>query len=260
MAAEDDVAALQLGGFALGETLADLNLDQDSLAAVQAQLGITGAAFSRDSIYNDKFEDDPVEEVLDTRTDYEDLVNQEIESERYLTNAQQPARGRAALARGEEDDFDEDDDEEEQAAAAVPMAVDPATAVQVKREPSEDYDEDEPAQPQSNETVQPSASAVTAAAPEDAPMEVGSPSFEAIAAPPPLRQVPVKELFPRFDKGKTLDFTELFSTRPRKRTKKVYHPAQRESFPSQLRVSDVVADQGTLPSFAQSNCRRRTSS
>ncbi|ORY53385.1 hypothetical protein BCR35DRAFT_310520 [Leucosporidium creatinivorum] len=44
-------------------------------------------------------------------------------------------------------------------------------------------------------------------------------SVEPLAPPPMMKQANVKDLFPDFDYGKTLDFTDLFGTRPRKKQK-----------------------------------------
>ncbi len=236
----DSDAIGQLGGLALGEVLSQLDLDRDALSAVQNQLGLGGAAFSRESIYNDKFEED--EQQDDSRTDYETIINKEMESEKYQRQGQASVNKTAGLVRGEEDDFDEDDEDEESVPAggagaeAGSMEVEPAAAaVQVKREASEDYDDDDDddggdglfGDGDDDEPEAEPAPAVGEGA-EPAPTAPPSPAFEPIAAPPPMKQVDVKDLFPRFDKGKTLDFTELFSTRPRKRAKKSETALQRK--------------------------------
>ena len=46
-------------------------------------------------------------------------------------------------------------------------------------------------------------------------------------APPPSRQVDVKELFPSFEPGKTLAFTDLFAMRPRKKRRVVTEGVKR---------------------------------
>jgi len=247
----DSDAIGQLGGLALGEVLSQLDLDRDALSAVQNQLGLGGAAFSRESIYNDQFEEDQHQD--DTRTDYETIINNEMEKEKYQAQGQASINKSAGLARGEEDDFDEDDDEEGDGvggagagagAGADGMVIVPAAsvmAVQAKREASEDYDEDDEEDEgdglfgDGDDDDQDAEGAVPAAEPapaEDGPGAVApSPDYEPIAAPPPMKQADVKDLFPRFNKGKTLDFTELFSTRPRKRPKKADAALQRKPHP-----------------------------
>lgn len=240
----DSDAIGQLGGLALGEVLSQLDLDRDALSAVQSQLGLGGAAFSRESIYNDKFEED--EKANDDRTDYEDIINKEMESEKYQKQGQASVAKSGALVRGEEDDFDDDEDDEEEegrgqvgSGADGGMVVEPAgpQPAQFKREASEDYDEDDDDDEDGGDGLfgdgdddegEVEAVAIEGQAPEDEVPAARSPGYEPIAAPPPMKQTDVKELFPRFNKGKTLDFTELFSTRPRKRVKKVDNPLQRK--------------------------------
>lgn len=240
----DSDAIGQLGGLALGEVLSQLDLDRDALSAVQNQLGLGGAAFSRDSIYNDRFEED--DKVDDSRTDYESIITKEMESEKYQKQGKASVAKSGGLVRGEEDDFDEDDedqDEDEDGAVVgggdeVGMVVDSATQpVQVKREASEDYDEDDDDEDEGgdglfgdgdDDEAEAEPVVLEGEPTEGATAAPPSPAYEPIAAPPPMKQIDVNELFPRFSKGKTLDFTELFSTRPRKRVRKAELPLQRK--------------------------------
>jgi hypothetical protein len=200
--AESDVIG-QLGGFALGEVLTSLSLDRDSIGNVQGRLGVGNAAFSRDSIYNGKFVDD-VDEAYDPVTDLEAQVDREMYSEKYHKAGLKAVAAPAKLMRGEEDDFDEDDEDEDE-------EMEDGT-VKVKREQEEGDD--------------PFGSGE-----EDGEERYREVSAEVIAAPPPMKKVDVKALFPDFDYGKILDFTNLFSTakRPSKRQKKSFQPVQSES-------------------------------
>ncbi|GAA6024205.1 hypothetical protein JCM10207_006780 [Rhodosporidiobolus poonsookiae] len=191
-----DIAST-LSGFALEGVLSDLDLDPAALGAVQSQLGIRRTnAFNRDSIYADRFADDDGaldgEDLDDDREDFEAMIDREMREEKFgkpAGAANGAAKGKALL-RGEEDDFDEDYDEEDALMADS----------RVKREPDEDGDlfggsPSPPAQLQ--------------------PMEV-----ERIAAPP-AKKADVKDLFPTFEYGSKLDFTELFAMRPRKKRRVV---------------------------------------
>ena len=119
----------QLGGFALGEVLSQLDLDNESIGAVKGRLGVGNAAFSRDSIYNGKFVDD-VEETYDPVTDLEAQVDREMYSEKYRKAGLKAVAAPAKLMRGEEDDFDDDEEEDEGEEGAV-----------VKEEPMEQDDD-----------------------------------------------------------------------------------------------------------------------
>ena len=113
--------------------------------------------------------------------------------------------------RGEEDDFDDDEDEDDEMEDGT---------VKVKDEQAEGDDMFGSGQEDDD---------------EERYKEV---TPEVIAAPPPLREVDVKALFPDFDYGKILDFTNLFSTakRPSKRQKKSFPPVQCECWSVSVRV------------------------
>ncbi|GAA5893952.1 hypothetical protein JCM8208_001289 [Rhodotorula glutinis] len=207
----DDIAST-LSGFALGEVLSSLDLDTSALGALQSQLGIKRSnAINRDSIYADKFADDDGglddEDLEDDREDFEAMIDREMREEKYgkagaaAVGGAAKKGGQAAavarLVRGEEDDFDEEYDEEDE---PMPAATAAATPV-VKEEPA-DADDD------LFGATSPAAAA--GAAPARA-LEV-----EDLAAPP-AKQADVRDLFPSFEPGKVLDFTELFGTRPRKK-------------------------------------------
>ncbi|KWU47600.1 Atypical/TAF1 protein kinase [Rhodotorula sp. JG-1b] len=220
-----DIAST-LSGFALGEVFSSLDLDPSALGAVQSQLGIRGnAALNRDSIYADKFADDDdgaallgddAEDLDDEREDFEAMIDREMREERdgkagtaaATATAQPQANGRAAasLMRGEEDDFDEDyDDEDEPMAGSEPK---------VKEEPLDTIGLDGSATPAADQSLtQPFGSTQTQTHPLSLQLEN--------LAPPPSRQVDVKELFPSFEPGKTLAFTDLFAMRPRKKRRVV---------------------------------------
>ncbi|GAA5977901.1 hypothetical protein JCM21900_003126, partial [Sporobolomyces salmonicolor] len=184
-----DIAST-LSGFALGEVLSSLDLDASALSSVQSQLGIRSSAqLNRDSIYADRFADDDGalddEDLDDEREDYEAVIDREMREEGNKANRAAAARPSGALLRGEEDDFDEDYDEDDTVQGGV------------KQEPTDDARD----------------------------LFGGSPSLPSVAvpiqvenlAPPPTRKVDVKELFPGFEYGKTLEFTDLFAMRPRKK-------------------------------------------
>lgn len=226
-----DIAST-LSGFALGEVFSSLDLDPSALGAVQSQLGIRGnAALNRDSIYADKFADDDDGAALlddddddldDEREDFEAMIDREMREERdgkagtaaATAKAQPQANGRAAasLMRGEEDDFDEDyDDEDEPMAGSEPK---------VKEEPLDTVGLDGSATPAADQSLtQPSGSTQTQTQPLSLQLEN--------LAPPPSRQVDVKELFPSFEPGKTLAFTDLFAMRPRKKRRVVTEGVKR---------------------------------
>lgn len=224
-----DIAST-LSGFALGEVFSSLDLDPAALGAVQSQLGIRGnAALNRDSIYADKFADDgddddaalldgDDDDLDDEREDFEAMIDREMREERDgkagAAKAQPQANGRAAasLMRGEEDDFDEDYDEEDE-----PMA---GSEPKVKEEPLDTVGLDGSATPAADHSLtQPSGSTQTQTQPLSLQLEN--------LAPPPSRQVDVKELFPSFEPGKTLAFTDLFAMRPRKKRRVVTEGVKR---------------------------------
>ncbi|BGP00755.1 Atypical/TAF1 protein kinase [Rhodotorula toruloides ATCC 204091] len=193
---DGDIAST-LSGFALNEVLSSLDLDASALGAVQSQLGIKGTnAFSRDSIYADRFADDDGglddEDLEDDREDFEAMIDREMREEKYGKKgaasgaSSAAAGGRGRLLRGEDDDFDEDYDEDEGTADE---------RTRVKDEPMDD-------------TLFGSPSPAPA---QHQPMEVEK------LAPPPAKKIDVKDLFPSFEHGKTLEFTELFAMRPRKK-------------------------------------------
>ncbi|GAA6063459.1 hypothetical protein JCM10212_002542 [Sporobolomyces blumeae] len=227
-----DIAST-LSGFALGEVLSSLDLDASALSSVQSQLGIRSTnKISKDSIYNDRFADDDDggdgldddDDLEDEREDYEAMIDREMREEKHAGSkgsahaVAQAGKGKGkALLRGEEDDFDEDDDDEDAAADGDgDVGMEDATTPRVKREPmdDEDYDRDlfggreGPAGSDAAAPLQPG----------EGQGEVGKGPLqvEGIAAPP-ARKVDVKELFPSFEYGKTLEFTDLFGMRPRKK-------------------------------------------
>ena len=171
----------QLGGYALGEVLSSLELDQETIQNAKRGLGVEAAAFSRDSIYNGKFVDED-EEPYDPVTDLEAQVDREMINEQFTQNHSTAA----TLLRGEEDDFD-DDDEDDHAAPTIKQ--------------------------------------------EEEPAKYRFESVEPIAPLPPIRQVPVKDLFPSFEYNQVLTFTDLFTARPRKKPK-ILHNQIAFSLPS----------------------------
>ncbi|KAI5476818.1 transcription initiation factor TFIID subunit 1 [Pseudohyphozyma bogoriensis] len=211
--ADADSVLNQLGGFALGEVLSSLALDEDTISGGLGQLGISStSAFSRDSIYKGKFVD---EEEGD---DLEDEVDREMEDEMYRgkSAAGAGAGTGAGLVRGEEEDFDDDDEEE---------ADGGATEIKVKEEPKDDDE----------------GLFGDNASPEEERMDV---EVDPSAQEPP-KTVDVKDLFPTFQYGKVLDFTDLFATRPRKKAKTEWEavhvtlPTQ-EEFPKSRSTKDIL--------------------
>lgn len=218
----DDIAST-LSGFALGEVLSSLDLDTSALGALQSQLGIKRSnALNRDSIYADRFADDDDaglddDDLEDDREDFEAMIDREMREEKYgkagaaavggaARQAGQAGAAGGRLVRGEEDDFDEDYDEDgdaDMATAAAPSVV--------KEEPT-DGDE-----------LFGAASPGPSTAAGGQALEV-----ERLAAPP-AKKVEVRDLFPQFEPGKTLEFTELFGSRPRKKRRVITEGVKRRS-------------------------------
>ncbi|GAA5937245.1 histone acetyltransferase [Sporobolomyces koalae] len=207
-----DADIATLSGFALGEVLSSLDLDAAALSSVQAQLGLSGSnKISKDSIYADKFADDDLdddEDLDDDREDYEAMIDREMREERTGKGApsQKGAAGKQLL-RGEEDDFDDFDEEDEQDVTVG----DSQGQTRIKAEPDVDEVEGDD----------------DLFGGSDSPPQIDEPRLahepiqvENLAAPP-LRKVDVKDLFPRFEYGQTLEFTDLFAMRPRKKRKVV---------------------------------------
>ena len=61
---------------------------------------------------------------------------------------------------------------------------------------------------------------------EEEPTPYRFQSLEPIAPLPPIRQVPVKHLFPTFEYNQVLTFTDLFTARPRKKPKIIHNQIQ----------------------------------
>ena len=61
---------------------------------------------------------------------------------------------------------------------------------------------------------------------EEEPTPYRFQSLEPIAPLPPMRQVPVKDLFPTFEYNQVLTFTDLFTARPRKKPKIIHNQIQ----------------------------------
>ncbi|GAA6008913.1 hypothetical protein JCM11491_003833 [Sporobolomyces phaffii] len=200
-----DADIATLSGFALGEVLSSLDLDASALSSVQSQLGLHGTnKISKASIYADKFADDDLDDddLDDDREDYEAMIDREMREEqagaKKKKQQQQKARPGAPparqLLRGEEDDFDEDDDEDE------PMQ-DGQLDARVKAEPADDDD----------------LFGGSDSSPGPKPTQAQDPMQVEDLAAPPAKKVDVKDLFPSFEYGKTLEFTDLFGMRPRKK-------------------------------------------
>lgn len=209
-AMEDEGGAIsQLGDLALGNILTDLGIASDgsnvphlvSGGQGQSKAARASQLFERDQIYNDRFEDDE-----DADVDFGDLPGAaEDDDARAAAEEDKAARDRyyrmglASLekskskgaVRGEDDDFDEDSSDKD----AAGKVDDDRPLVQVKEEPT-------------NETARSTPSS---------PLVSTPPPSQASAALPQAQPLDVKELWPGFQPGKVLDFTELFTTRPPKR-------------------------------------------
>jgi transcription initiation factor TFIID subunit 1 len=233
-----DADIATLSGFALGEVLSSLDLDESALSSVQSQLGLRGTnKISKDSIYADKFADDDLSDEDDEREDYEAMIDREMREERSGAAKKQQKDGAGPskqLLRGEEDDFDEDYDEDET------MQDGSKLQTQVKAEPADDDDlfgGSDSSSPPPQQTQQ------------EEPMQV-----ENLAAPPP-KKVDVKDLFPSFEYGKTLEFTDLFAMRPRKKRRMAKEGVKRKFLPPELfllhHLTFVVSLVVALPSTAE---------
>lgn len=253
----------QLGGFALGEVFKDLGIDTgDGINTVRGQLGLgkSSNAFSRDTIYGGKFvdaaDDDDDDGSDQDKDDLEAEVDREMYDEKWQTKASsraQPARGggqQQTLMRGEEDDFDDDDDNEDAGGAGQARVGQHAsqpgdTATVIKQEPGDDnmfgdvpFDQNSMAN-----------------------ANLDRMSIDPVPPPQPRRPVDVKELFPSFDYGKTLDFTELFSTtyRPRKRQKTAAEGSKGKQSGPQVETSMTNAVSISVPiPFAREIPRSRS--
>lgn len=188
----DDVIG-QLGGFALGEVLSSLDLGLDVINNAKRGLGVsTTSAFSRDSIYAGKFvddadDDDDDENGYDPATDLEAQVDREMYSEKYSRTGN--ANGKATAGGGTK------------------------SLLRGEEEDFDDDDDEEEDQPMSLKQ-------------EDEEERYRGESADPIPLPP-MRQINVKELFPKFEYGQVLDFTDLFSARPRKKPRIDYEPVKR---------------------------------
>jgi transcription initiation factor TFIID subunit 1 len=262
----------QLGGFALGEVFKDLGIDTgDGINTVRGQLGLgkSSNALSRDAIYGGKFvdagedDDDDDDDDDEDKDDLEAQVDREMYDEKWQSTATSSRTTQLAtgggqpqkLMRGEVDDFDDDDDEEEEdqgngpnesrsanidtAGQQIPSQLGASSTMTIKQEPTDDnyYG--------NNVTFDQSTL-------DEA--NADRMSVDPVPAPQPRRPVDVKELFPSFDYGKTLDFTELFSTsyRPRKRQKTATDGSKGEhERRASWRLADRIAPQ------SQSHCLKR---
>ncbi|EGF98411.1 uncharacterized protein MELLADRAFT_118533 [Melampsora larici-populina 98AG31] len=212
MPRDEDDAILSLEGFALEGLLTDLH--PEAFSGLRGQLGLSHAniGYGREDLYNGKFADDdpdiPSNQADENSRiarsslfgsgsgrDWEDEVDKEFQEDKDRL----VYGGRAPInkVRGEIDDYDDDDDEEEEESLA-------ADSPQMYRK--------DPSNRQGLPNIH-SSSTATSSSP--------GPTTISPMLPKPLRpeQVDLETLFPSFIPHTVLEFTELFSTLPRKRQK-----------------------------------------
>ncbi|KAE8270822.1 hypothetical protein A4X09_0g1526 [Tilletia walkeri] len=193
-------AVSELQSLALGNVLVELGIDDGSNTTGLRQVGLAsnrndGASLDRDQIYNDKYADDDEGGARYGRADgndYEREVDEELEQDaaagrgagldRYFRKGLESLQSSRAQVRGEVgyDDDDDDDDEEETPSRA------------------------------------PVGSARSAAG---VPATATSSQKEKVQAQPEPIVKNVQTLWPKFEKGAVLNFTDLFFEPPLKRRK-----------------------------------------
>lgn len=271
MSSEEELAIQQLGGFALGNLFGEIGLDEDAFNGVQSQLGIRRSTLDARQIYNDRFADDDLNGELaedeDERDDLEAQVDREMYDEKWIGRGQKSLGRQDGIAsgrvRGEDDDFDEDYDEEDEdqdqemkdAQAGV------GEGTRVKFEEDQDY---------SNQLYQNQLQASTA---QSHPQYLAPNAFmlhpqsrlgqshtethgqeqelvqvteQEVARP---KVVDVKTIYPGFQKGRVLNFTELFKGKSRKRKRKDERPAQGQSRTSIKPALDLACDGNSAVRF-----------
>ena len=196
---EQDDAVTQLGGLALGQVLQDLGVvgaDSDlSRIGLGSKKTATTPALHREEIYRNDFDDDADDDIKlgpVGQDDEDDTIMEDVTNLRKTPVNREPGRGKF-LVRGEEEDFADEDEEDHQEGDArkgmVQLATVPTT------------------QPPLNKTDE-------LVAPKSA-----LPYQQQQAEPPMSPTTEARMLFPDFQPGKLLDFTELFGTRSLKRRK-----------------------------------------
>lgn len=201
----DDSAIAELGGFALSEVLSSLDPSLSEFTSSLSSFGLSSASaagFSRDAIYNAKFMDDDDDQDGD---DLEDQVDKEMYDEKFSKSSGPGGSKKAGLVRGEEDDFDDDDDDEEGEEEKPIIPLDSAVE-------EEEEEQDAPTQSSAELAQQRKEERMLA--------RINKRGLKDATANATNTTAVVKELFPAFEKGKTLAFTDLFGTRPRKRRRK----------------------------------------
>ncbi|KAH9822422.1 hypothetical protein DFH28DRAFT_1078654 [Melampsora americana] len=213
MPRDEDDAILSLEGFALEGLLTDLH--PEAFSGLRGQLGLSHAniGYGREDLYNGKFADDdpdfPTNQTDENSRniarsslfgsgsgrDWEDEVDKEFQEDKDRL----VYGGRAPIdkVRGEIDDYDDDDDDEDEESLA-------ADSPQMYRK--------DPSNRHRLPNIH-SSSTVTSSSP--------GPTTISPMLPKPLQpeQVDLETMFPSFVPHAVLEFTELFSTLPRKRQK-----------------------------------------
>lgn len=228
---DDEDVVDQLGGFALDSFLSDFTGDKTIKASGLSALGLSGAKQSKSldasQIYSERFEDEDegepanlpparrragVEELGD---DWEDEIDKELDEEDKMiggSNLNGSMHFTKTKMRGEDDDFDEDDDDDDGPRNrdgydfALPADSELLRVKQEEREENEEQDDDDPDYAMQQQLFQQSIARMQQQQQYQA--EGRSPS-------PPVMDI--RTLYPSFAPNKILNFTELFTTRPKKK-------------------------------------------
>ncbi|CAD6884023.1 unnamed protein product [Tilletia caries] len=191
----EDGAVRELDGLALGNILVELGIDDGSGSQGLSQVGLASNrnGLDRDQIYNDKYADDDEGYGRAAGNDYEREVDEELQQdaaagrgaglERYFRKGLESLQPARTQVRGE---VGYDDEEEEEA------QIHGQAAVEAGRAPADSYEDRAPAATAQRERVQ--------------------------AQPEPIVK-DVHSLWPTFQPGVVLNFTDLFFEPPLKRRK-----------------------------------------
>lgn len=218
----------QLDGLILGEILTNLQVlnspshshasdsegeeREDTINSVKNKLGLktNKDSFTRESIFNNKFEDDPYADGINGEEgdgvggDLESQVDREMYKEKYgkststlataTTTSTSTATGSRAL-RGEDENYSSDED-------SPPPSTLPSTTNQTQTQ----IIKPEPTSP----PPFPLPSSRSSPPPEEDRYRAVTPTIIQTPAIKKSSSSSVKELFPSFERGKVLDFTDLF--------------------------------------------------
>ncbi|MCO5588229.1 hypothetical protein L7F22_042184 [Adiantum nelumboides] len=236
---DDNGAITQLGDLALGNLLTELGVEANNADVSR----LVGGAKSRptqlleqDQIYNERYADDDID-LGDLPVDHSSGQQDEevttngstsYNREKYMRMGLDALSKSKSRIRGEDDDFDEDADAEgeEDESYDVPLnQQQQSQSIKVKEEPVD----------------------VVMQSPPSSPSE---PTPPPALAPQP---VDVKQLWPGFEEGAILNFTDLFTSAPRKRRKMIgkvpkIKELREEDIQAYKSTRDLLANEELMPS------------